>query len=217
MAPGEDLQGLYLIIEAADGAAAAALLGAALAAAPVRAVLLAPPAGLRLSADTTREAIDAAQKAGVAALIEDDDALARTLRTDGVHLTWSGDIETRYRRARETVGRGAIVGVEAGRSRHDAMTLGEAGADYVAFTLAAGASDPAAARAERLDLCAWWSEIFEVPCVALDCADTEDALALLRAGTDFLAVRICAGTTPADAAQQLGALARALADEEAAS
>lgn len=217
MAPGETTLGLYLIIETTDGAAAAALIEAVLAAAPLQAVLLAPAVGGRLSADTTRAAIDAAQKAGVASLIQDDDALARALRADGVHLTWSSDLGARYRHARETVGRGAIVGVEAGRSRHDAMTLGEAGADYIAFAVAADAVDPAAARAERLDLCAWWSEIFEVPCVAFGCIDAEDARALVDAGTDFVALRMADGTSPVEAARQVGALSRALADREAVS
>ncbi|MEW5962808.1 MAG: thiamine phosphate synthase [Pseudomonadota bacterium] len=215
MAPDGEPQGLYLIVEVADAAGAVARLRAALDAAPVRAVLLAPACGAVLSADSVRAALELAQKDGIAALIEDDDALARALGADGVHLTWSSDIEQRFRQARETVGGRAIVGVEAGSSRHDAMTLGEAGADYVAFSIAAG--DTEAARADRLDLCAWWSEIFEVPCVAFDCADAEDARDLAEAGVDFLAVRLAAGASPAEVAERVEMVARALARREGVS
>jgi thiamine-phosphate pyrophosphorylase len=215
MAPGEEPLGLYLIVEVADAAGAVARARAGLDAASVRAVLLAPATGTALTADTARAALELVQKAGVAALIEDDDALARTLGADGVHLSWSSDIERRYRRARETLGGGAIVGVDAGTSRHDAMTLGEAGADYVAFSI--GDGDPAAARAARLDLCAWWSEIFEVPCVAFDCVDAADACDLAETGADFLAMRLASGTTPAEVAERVGMVARALAGREGVS
>ena len=62
-----------------------------------------------------------------------------------------------------------------GASRHDAMELGEAGADYVAFGIPPDVEDRAVAVERRLDLIAWWSEVFELPCVAFDVADAEEA------------------------------------------
>lgn len=203
-------KGLYLIAEVADGADAAARLRAALTAAPAQAVLLVPAAGEVLTAERTRAALEYAQRAGVAVLIEDDANLARTLRADGVHLTWSRDPLRRYREAREIMGGNAIVGADAGCSRHDAMTLGEAGADYIAF--AARPDDGAGAGtadARRLDLCEWWSALFEIPCVAFDLSEADQVRALAEAGADFLAFRL-------PASEPLPAMAARLATIQAA-
>ncbi len=83
-----------------------------------------------------------------------------------------------------------IVGVDVGRSRHDAMTLAEAGADYIAFGIPPHVEDRAASAARRLELVAWWSEIFEIPCVAFDVDTADDATALAGAGADFVAMRL---------------------------
>ena len=177
---------LYLVVEAgADPRALAPLLGAADAAA----VLIAAPEGGRLEVAGARPLVEMAQAKGVAALIEGDAQLARTLRADGVHLPWSKDVVARFGEAREILGGRYIVGADAGRSRHDAMTLGEAGADYVGFGIPAHVEDRDTARERRLDLVAWWSEIFELPGVAFDVETADDAAALARAGADFVAVR----------------------------
>ena len=107
----------------------------------------------------------------IAALIEGDAQLARTLRADGVHLPWSKDTAARYGEAREMLGTRYIVGIDVGRSRHDAMTLAEEGADYIGFGIPPHVEDRSAAAARRLELVSWWSEIFEVPCVAFDVDD----------------------------------------------
>ena len=106
-------------------------------------------------------------KAGAAVLIEGDARLARTTKADGVQLAWSGEPAQDYEDAREILGGRFIVGAASGTSRHDAMSLAEAGADYVAFGLTTGPGIDEA-RAQRDDLVAWWGEIFEVPCVACD-------------------------------------------------
>jgi thiamine-phosphate pyrophosphorylase len=95
----------------------------------------------------------------------------------------------RYGEARDILGGRFIVGADAGRSRHDAMTLGEAGADYVGFGIPAHVEDRESARSRRLELVGWWSEIFEVPCVAFDVETAEEAARLAAAGADFVALR----------------------------
>lgn len=186
---------LYLVIEAGTAPETAAAL---LDAVGVAALLVAPAAGKALDVAAVKPLVDLAQGRNIAALVQGDAQLARTLRADGVHVPWSKDVVEQYALAREIVGGRFIVGVDAGRSRHDAMTLGEAGADYVGFGIPAHVEDRETARARRLDLVEWWSEIFEVPCVPFDVDDGEDAVALARAGADFVALSVSAETSTAD-------------------
>jgi thiamine-phosphate pyrophosphorylase len=154
--------------------------------------------------------VELVQGRGVAALVDSDARLARALKADGVHLPWSKRLLQAYDEARELLDDRAIVGIQAGRSRHDAMQLAERGADYIGFGLPAGVKDRELGRARRLELVAWWAEIFAVPCVAFDADTPEDAGALAEAGADFVGFRLHAGTTPADAADRLATVDRAV-------
>jgi len=200
---------LYVVVEAGIAPAAVEAL---LASASVAAVLVAPD-GAPLDAARTKPIVDLVQARGVAALIEDDAGHARTLRADGVHLTWSRDMVSRYGAAREILGGRFIVGADAGRSRDDAMMLGEAGADYVGFGIPGHVEDRRTARERQLELVAWWAEIFEPPCVAFDVETVEDAAHLVLAGADFVALR-----PPSSVAPELARWAKeatyALATEE---
>lgn len=183
---------LYLTLDCSGdgGPHARETLLTAIAAAPVSTVLLTPGEDGRIDPALAKELTGLGQKKGVAMLIADDVALARSLKADGVHLTWSKDQVSRYRDARDHFGAHAIVGADAGRSRHDAMGLAEAGADYVAFGIPPHVEDVATARERQADLIAWWSEIFEVPCVAMDVASQDDAAAFYARGADFVAVSL---------------------------
>lgn len=184
---------LYLVVEVDLEAAAAERLLATTAPA---ALMIVPAAEKPLTAQGARPLVDLAQGKGIAVLIEGDASLARALRADGVHLPWSKDIVARYGDAREILGQRYIVGADAGRSRHDAMELGEAGAEYVGFGIPAHVEDREAARARRLYLVEWWSELVEVPCVAFDVDTPEEAAVLARAGADFIAMRAPAAASP---------------------
>lgn len=126
-----------------------------------------------------------AQERDVAFILNDHPRLARETGCDGVHV---GQQDTPYRDARKILGNDAIVGVTCHDSRHLAMIAGEEGADYVAF----GAFFPTATKTAEYkaepELLSWWSELMEVPCVAIGGITAENCAPLVTAGADFLAV-----------------------------
>lgn len=211
---------LILVLEAGDGATER--LAAALAAAPVASVVIVAGHGRSFDAASVAPLVAAAQKAGAAALIAGDARLARVLKADGIHLPASETLADDYVAARELISPRFIAGVDAGASRHDAMSAGEAGADYVGFSIAPAmapaltptltmAEERAAAVAERLELVAWWAEIFEVPCVAFDVASLDEARALAEAGADFIGVEVGADASPAAIRDRVAAFGAAVA------
>ncbi len=126
-----------------------------------------------------------AQRRNVAFLLNDRPDLAFETGCDGVHI---GQEDGTYAQARAAIGKDGIVGVTCHDSRHLAMEAGEAGADYVAF----GAFYPTETKEPPTfaepDLLKWWSELMEVPCVAIGGITTGNARPLVEAGADFLAV-----------------------------
>ncbi len=126
-----------------------------------------------------------AQERDVAFLINDRPELAAELGADGVHI---GQSDGSYEQARKLVGPDRIVGVTCHASRHLAMEAGEAGADYVAFgAFYETTTKEPISRAEP-EILTWWSELFELPCVAIGGITPANAAPLVRAGADFLAV-----------------------------
>ncbi len=77
-----------------------------------------------------------------------------------------------------------IAGVGGLTTRHESMTAGELGADYVLFGEpdAKGIRPSVEAIAERLG---WWAELFEPPCVGF-AASREEAHEFAAAGADFV-------------------------------
>lgn len=209
---------LYLVMEVQ--VATRDHLAAVLARVPVASVLFIPAGGGKLTASTTKPLVDLAQSKNVAALLLDDVALARTLRADGVHLSAGDDVLQRYDSAREMLGSRANIGVDCGGSRHTAMELGEAGADYVAFgrdvpsvppplddeTTVADLTGPF----DQLGLIDWWSAVVEVPCVAFGVEDAPTAARLAAAGADFVAVTAPAGKPAAAMLEWLTDVAQTL-------
>lgn len=197
---------LYGVITA--GPTARERLQAVLDACTMASILIRPLPGARLGGGEVKPLVEMIQKRGVAAIVEDDAQLARTVRADGVHLTCREGILEAYAEARRTLGDRFIVGADAGQSRHLAMSLGEAGVDYVGF----GLLEPGAetARQTRDDLAGWWSEIFEIPCVVFGVTTPDEAAALAQTGADFVAVTIPPGLAPAAARDMMTDIESAL-------
>ncbi|WP_448203366.1 thiamine phosphate synthase [Azospirillum sp. sgz302134] len=141
------------------------------------------------SDDAIRRACDAlrpiAQERDVAFILNDHPRLAREMGCDGVHV---GQTDTPYAEARKILGKDAIVGVTCHDSRHLAMEAGEAGADYVAFGAFFPTTTKDAQHKAEPELLRWWSELMEVPCVAIGGITPENCGPLVQAGADFLAV-----------------------------
>ena len=126
-----------------------------------------------------------AQSRDVAFIVNDRPDLAKKLGADGVHV---GQEDAPYAEARALLGPDRIIGVTCHNSRHLAMEAAEAGADYVAF----GAFYPTATKEPKTraepEILTWWQDIMEAPCVAIGGITIQNALPLVEAGADFLAV-----------------------------
>ena len=118
------------------------------------------------AADALREITHARD---VALVIDTHAKLVTRLGLDGVHLT---DGSRSVRATRKDLGEDAIVGTFCGNSRHDGMTAGEVGADYVSFG-PAGATDLGTTPQAEAELFEWWSMMIEVPVVAEGALDLE--------------------------------------------
>jgi thiamine-phosphate pyrophosphorylase len=203
---------LYLDFEAATGALDTArdVLTAVLEAAPVASVLIRSSRDTALDDATARALIAIAHKKSVPVLIYSGSTQVPPLGADGLHLPWAQDIVSQFKEARRVAPPGSIIGADAGRSRHDAMELGEAGADYIAFAIPPDVEDRAVAVERRIDLIAWWSEVFELPSVAFDVADAQEARRLAEAGADFVSVTVPQHCTVDDAVSRVRDFAGAL-------
>jgi thiamine-phosphate pyrophosphorylase len=166
-----------------DATAFAPSLAAACGAADVAGVVV----RLKQSADAEllekiRTLAPGVHRVGAALLLEDLVHLVNPANADGAHVTKSDAA---------AAARGALKGdhiLGAGRleSRHDAMTAGESGSDYVLFGEpdAGGRRPTMPSLTERVT---WWAEVFVIPCVAY-AARVDEIAPLVRAGADFIAL-----------------------------
>lgn len=187
----------------------APLLAAALDAGDVGAVQLrlkrADDAAILRAVDRLRPV---AQERGVAFLLNDRPDLAGRSGCDGAHV---GPDDPDVTAARRLLGDGQL-GVSCYRSRDAAMVAGEQGADYVAFgNFFASPTKPSEERADP-ELLRWWTDITELPAVAIGGITAENCAPLVRAGADFLAVVSAVWDHPEGEAAGVRALARAISE-----
>ena len=119
----------------------------------------------------------------VALVIESHVLMVERLGLDGVHLL---DGARSVKAMRKDLGDDAIIGSFCGQSRHDGMTAGELGADYISFG-PVGATPLGDGRIAELDLFEWWSAMIEVPVVAEGALDTA-LIRQLAPHTDFFGI-----------------------------
>ncbi len=136
--------------------------------------------------DAVRNLQPLVQERDVAFILNDRPDLAAKMGCDGVHI---GQSDGSYSDARRLVGEDKSIGVTCHASRHLAIEAAEAGADYIAF----GAFFPSSTKPEAdeqapVELLSWWSELTEVPVVAIGGITPLNCAPLVAAGVDFLAV-----------------------------
>lgn len=199
-----DVPRLFLITPPiAHPAEFAPLLEAALDSGDVASVLLRTAARDESGAKAVvRELAPLVQARDAALLIEGDPRVVARVGADGLHVSGVG---AGLLAALDALRPRAIVGCGGLHGRDDAMAAGEAGADYLLF----GGPDAGQSPNEVAERIAWWSEIFNVPCVGY--ADHPSrAIGIAEAGAEFIA--LCDGlwTSPAEIAAVLRELTRSL-------
>ncbi len=147
-------------------------------------------------ADALRETAHARD---VALVIDRHVPMVERLGLDGVHLPDGG---RGLRKLRADLGPDTIIGAFCGASRHDGMSAGEAGADYIAFG-PAGAAGLGAGEVAPFELFEWWSQMIELPVVA-EGALSPEVVERLAPVSDFFAF----GAEVWDSPDPVGALAR---------
>ncbi|MDP5085003.1 MAG: thiamine phosphate synthase [Yoonia sp.] len=185
MSDAQDLPQIYLISPAEfDLSTYPALLAACLDSTDVGCVRLAlgtkDETRIAKAADALREVTHARD---VALVIDSHLMMVERLGLDGVHLT---DGARSVKKVRKDLGDDAIVGSYCTNSRHDGMTAGELGADYVSFG-PVGVTPLGDGRQADLELFEWWSMMIEVPVVA-EGALNADLIRALTPHTDFFGI-----------------------------
>ncbi len=135
---------------------------------------------LARAADACRDVTHARD---VALVIDSHIMLVERLGLDGVHLT---DGARSVRKARKELGADAIIGAFCGTSRHEGISAGESGADYISFG-PVGASALGDGSMAELELFDWWSHMIELPVVAEGALDAR-LIADLAPVTDFFGI-----------------------------
>jgi thiamine-phosphate pyrophosphorylase len=182
-----------------------------LAAADIAAVLLRlKPTDQRAMIARAKALAPVVQNSDAALLLDGHVELVARAGADGAHLTGIAALED----ALPSLKPDRIAGLGGLATRHDSMTAGELGADYVLFGEpdAKGQRPSVEAIAERLG---WWAELFEPPCVGF-AASCEEAFEFAAAGADFVLVGDFIWADPRGAAAALKDVEQAIRQAYAA-
>jgi thiamine-phosphate pyrophosphorylase len=128
--------------------------------------------------------VPVAQAAGAAALIAGDTRAIGRSGADGIHLT----AEPRHvADAIKKSGGKSIVGANAGKTRDQALDVGEERPDYVFIGKLDGDthSDP---HPRNLEMAEWWAEIIEIPAIIMAGNTIESVKAAAATGVEFIAL-----------------------------
>jgi len=165
---------LYLTLDTGTAGRLESLLGDA---APACVRLRVENAG---DTDVARTCRDLCHAQGIALLIAGPDeaaiVVARAIGADGVHLEGAPKAAPW---ARRELGETALVGIDPGGERHEAMIAAETGADYVSLSPEWTAENAAPDEAQ------WWAAMIETPMVIENAGNAARAR-ILRGVADFV-------------------------------
>jgi thiamine-phosphate pyrophosphorylase len=206
-APPRPVPRLYLATPVVDDPAPlVASLPGLLSAADIAAVLLRQkPTDPRGMIARIKALVPVVQGGGAALLVDGNVDLVARSGADGAHLTGIEALAEALPTLKPaTLKQNWIAGVGGLTTRHDSMSAGEAGADYVLFGEpdATGQRPSVEAIAERLQ---WWAELFEPPCVGF-AASKDEAAEFAAAGADFILAGDFVWSDPRGAAAALSEL-----------
>jgi thiamine-phosphate pyrophosphorylase len=122
------------------------------------------------------EDVAALQELGLAVFLQDvEPRIVSRLRADGLHLNNMDHVIVDLRMS---LPRDAMVGINAGTSRHTAMEAAEQGADYVAFNQKSQTTGE--------PLIKWWNDIAEIPAVPFNPVSPAELATMLPHNPDFI-------------------------------
>lgn len=179
-------QRLVLVLHAGEDAAAdAAALGEALKGGDVASVIIVQ--GKRDEAAFLKAAdilVPVAQEKGAAAIIAGDSRAAGRSGADGIHLP------AEPRMVRDAVTKAAgrtIVGAEAGKTRDQALDVGEERPDYI-FIGKLDGDTHSVPHPRNIELAAWWADIIELPAIIMAGSTIASITDAAETGVEFIAV-----------------------------
>ena len=125
-----------------------------------------------------------AQAAGAAAIIAGDTRAIGRSGADGIHLT------AEPRHVAEAIKKAAgksIVGANAGKTRDQALDVGEERPDYIFIGKLDGDTheDP---HPRNLEMAEWWAEIIEIPAIIMAGNTVNSVAAAAATGVEFIAL-----------------------------
>ncbi len=144
-------------------------------------------------------------------LVNDRPDLAKDIGADGAHI---GQDDMDYFSSRDLLGGDAIIGVTCHNSKELAFKAAQSGADYVAFGAFFDTPTKTPKSRAELETLTWWHEAIEIPCVAIGGITVDNAMAVIAAGADFIAISSGVwqySNGPAAALSQLSAQCQSLA------
>ena len=118
-------------------------------------------------------------------IMNDHPELAKKTGCDGVHI---GQKDATYQKARNILGKNAIIGVTCHDSRNLAIEASRKGADYVAFGAFFPTFTKKTSYTPDLEILKWWTETTTLPSVAIGGITTKNCCPLIESGANFLSV-----------------------------
>jgi thiamine-phosphate pyrophosphorylase len=145
-----------------------------------------------------------AQEAGVAVIIAGDSRAAGRASADGIHLP--ADPHQIDEAVKKAAGK-TIVGADAGRTRDQALNVGEMRPDYVLIGKLDGDTHPEP-HPRNLELAAWWSELIEVSAIIMAGSTIASVTAAAETGAEFIALgqAVFGAADPAEAVTEANRL-----------